>query len=84
MDHEALAALLARAGFIAAREEAEELVVAADGDDVLLDSLVERRLTGEPLAWITGSVLFCGVQIRVDPGVYVPRWQSEELARRAV
>ena len=84
MDREALAALLARAGFIAAREEAEELVVAADGDDVLLDSLVERRLTGEPLAWITGSILFCGVQIRVDPGVYVPRWQSEELARRAV
>jgi release factor glutamine methyltransferase len=51
---------------------------------VLLDALVERRLTGEPLAWITGSVVFCGVQIRVDPGVYVPRWQSEQLAGRAV
>jgi release factor glutamine methyltransferase len=24
------------------------------------------------------------VEIRVDPGVYVPRWQSEQLARRAV
>jgi release factor glutamine methyltransferase len=28
--------------------------------------------------------LFCGIEIRVDPGVYVPRWQSEPLARRAV
>jgi release factor glutamine methyltransferase len=36
------------------------------------------------LAWITGSVSFCGVEIRVDPGVYVPRCQSELLARRAV
>jgi release factor glutamine methyltransferase len=84
LDPEGLAALLARAGFIAARDEAEELVAAAAGDVVLLDALVERRLTGEPLAWITGSVVFCGVQIRVDPGVYVPRWQSEQLAERAV
>ena len=28
-----------------------------------LNSLVARRLTGEPLAWITGSVSFCGVEI---------------------
>jgi release factor glutamine methyltransferase len=28
--------------------------------------------------------VFCGVEIRIDPGVYVPRWQSEVLARRAV
>jgi release factor glutamine methyltransferase len=35
------------------------------------------------LAWITGSTTFCGHQILVDPGVYVPRWQSEALARRA-
>jgi release factor glutamine methyltransferase len=45
--------------------------------------MVARRLTGEPLAWITGRVSFCGLQIRVHPGVYVPRWQSEPLARRA-
>jgi release factor glutamine methyltransferase len=83
-DHEALAALLADAGFVAADEEAEELLARAGGDLELLDSLVQRRLTGEPLAWITGKVVFCGLEIRVDPGVYVPRWQSELLARRAV
>jgi release factor glutamine methyltransferase len=76
--------VLARAGFIAAEEEAAELVARAGGDAAQLDALVERRLTGEPLAWITGTVSFCGVDVRVDPGVYVPRWQSEQLARRAV
>jgi release factor glutamine methyltransferase len=83
-DLAALAALLSAAGFIAADEEADELLACAAGDVELLDSLVARRLTGEPLAWITGCVWFCGVRIRVDPGVYVPRWQSEQLARRAV
>ncbi len=83
-DLEALATLLSGAGFVAAEEEADELLACAAGDVELLDSLVGRRLTGEPLAWITGSVSFCGLEIRVDPGVYVPRWQSEPLARRAV
>jgi release factor glutamine methyltransferase len=79
----ALAELLADAGFVAAGEEAGELLARAAGDVELLDALVARRLTGEPLAWITGSVSFCGLEIRVDRGVYVPRWQSEPLARRA-
>jgi release factor glutamine methyltransferase len=29
-------------------------------------------------------VTFCGVEVRIHPGVYVPRWQTEQLARRAV
>ena len=82
-DDDALAALLAGAGFVAAREEADELLARAGGDDVLLAALVERRLTGEPLAWIVGSTSFCGVEVRIDRGVYVPRRQSEQLARRA-
>ena len=75
-----LTARLERAGFVAAEEEAAELL-AAPGD---LEAMVARRLTGEPLAWITGTAPFCGLWIRVDPGVYVPRWQTEALARRAV
>jgi release factor glutamine methyltransferase len=43
---------------------------------------VARREEGEPLAWITGVVDFCGCRVQVDVGVYVPRPQSEELARR--
>jgi release factor glutamine methyltransferase len=83
-DLEVLAARLSGAGFVAAREEATELLARAAGDRRLLDAFVQRRLTGEPLAWIVGSVCFCGSRIRVDSGVYVPRWQSEPLVRRAV
>jgi len=83
-DLQALTARLSSAGFISAEEEAHELLACAAGDEERLHSLVERRLTGEPLAWIIGHVSFCGLEIRVDPGVYVPRWQSEPLARRAV
>ncbi|MGZ6643705.1 MAG: HemK family protein methyltransferase [Solirubrobacteraceae bacterium] len=82
-DRDALAELLADGGFVAPEEEAGELRAAAAGDAARLDALVARRLTGEPLAWITGMVEFCGLQIRVDPGVYVPRWQTELLAERA-
>jgi release factor glutamine methyltransferase len=79
-----LVELLARNGFVAADEEAQELRTAAGGDEVRLEAMVARRLTGEPLAWITGTAEFCGLTVRVDPGVYVPRWQTEPLARRAL
>ena len=86
MGHDAatLGAILSGAGFIAAQEEAAELLACAAGDDEVLDALIARRLTGEPLAWITGRTSFCKLEIRVDPGVYVPRWHSEALAQRAV
>jgi len=45
--------------------------------------VLRRRLDGEPLAWITGRCRFDGLDLVVHPGVYVPRWQSIELARRA-
>jgi release factor glutamine methyltransferase len=83
-DPDGLAALLAAEGFVAAREEARELLDAAGGDAQRIAALVARRLRGEPLAWITGAVAFCGERVRVDPGVYVPRLQSEPLARRAL
>ena len=73
---------LAAAGCVAADEEATELVAAA-GSDGILEAFVSRREQGEPLAWITGTCRFCGHTVRVDPGVYVPRAQSEDLARRA-
>jgi len=73
---------LMAAGCVAANEEAEELVAAAP-DRPTLEAWIRRREQGEPLAWITGTLQFCGHTLRVEPGVYVPRLQSEELARRA-
>jgi len=83
-DRAVLAALFSKAGFVAPEDEPDDLIAHAAGDADLLGAIVDRRLTGEPLAWITGHVQFCEVDIRVDPGVYVPRGQSQALARRAV
>jgi release factor glutamine methyltransferase len=82
-DRAALITRFSEAGFVAPEEEADDLVAHAAGDAGMLGAIVERRLTGEPMAWILGHVQFCEVDVRVDPGVYVPRWQSEALARRA-
>ncbi len=79
----AVGARLAAAGCVAPFEEADELLAAA-ADRTHLEELVARREHGEPLAWVTGSTRFLGVDVRVQPGVYVPRPQTEPLARRAV
>jgi release factor glutamine methyltransferase len=81
---QALASRLAEAGCVAPFEEADELIEAAGGDAATLQHLLGRRVTGEPLAWVTGSLMFAGRRVRVDHGVYVPRQQSELLVRRAV
>lgn len=77
-----LVSRLAAAGCVAPAAEAAELVAAAPGGRVP-EAWVARRQAGEPLAWITGSVTFAGRRLRMRPGVYVPRPQTEELARRA-
>jgi release factor glutamine methyltransferase len=74
---------LAEAGCIEPADEADQLLRAAAGDDEVLDALVDRRVSGEPLAWVTGAVRFCGLELAVDPRVYVPRPQTEALAMRA-
>lgn len=79
-----LTELLSDSGFVAAADEAGELMACAQGDQAVLEGLVERRIAGEPLSWIVGRVVFCGVEVLVHPGVYVPRWQSEPLTLRAV
>jgi release factor glutamine methyltransferase len=73
---------LVAAGCVAADEEAGELLSAAP-DQATLETWLRRRERGEPLAWITGRLQFCGQTLHVAPGVYVPRPQSEELAHRA-
>lgn len=78
-----MAEALRDAGCIAPEAEADQLIEACAGDAVRLEELVRRRTVGEPLAWLTGSVTFCGLRVRVMPGVYVPRPQTELLARRA-
>ena len=59
-------------------------MVAGAPDSAALRAWVRRREAGEPLAWILGTTQFCGLRLHITPGVYVPRVQSEELARCAV
>jgi release factor glutamine methyltransferase len=84
IDERAVVEVLREAGCVAAEEEAAELIASVDGDSSRLHALLARRCTGEPLAWLVGSVQFCGETVLVHRGVYVPRWQTEPMAQRAV
>ena len=47
------------------------------------DGLVRRRATGEPIPFIKGSTDFRGLELLAQPGVFVPRDSSENLATQA-
>lgn len=48
------------------------------------EALIERRVSGEPIPFITGSTNFLGLDILAAPGVFVPRDSSEFLAIQAI
>lgn len=43
------------------------------------EALADRRVAGEPLAYILGRREFYGLELRVGPGVLVPRQETELL-----
>lgn len=49
-----------------------------------LRAIVERRLTGEPLAYILKERWFMGLPFYVTPDVLIPRQETEMLAETAV
>ena len=49
-----------------------------------LSGLVERRLAGEPVAYIIGEWEFYGLSLEVSPDVLIPRMDTEVLAERAI
>jgi release factor glutamine methyltransferase len=77
-----LVARLAAAGCVAPDAEARELRRDSP-DDEALEARVRRREAGEPLAWIVGRVEFGELVLHATSHVYVPRAQTQELARRA-
>lgn len=46
--------------------------------------MVERRKSGEPIAYITGRRAFWNIELHVGPGVLVPRPDSEVLISSAI
>ena len=49
-----------------------------------LNALVQRRLAGEPLAYLTGFKAFYGLELQVSPDVLVPRPDTETLVSWAL
>ena len=73
---------LRAAGCVFAEDEAAVLGGAAT-DAAHLSGLVDRRARGEPLEQVVGFADFCGVRVRLRPGVFVPRVRSELLVHTA-
>lgn len=48
------------------------------------DALVERRITGEPVAYLRGWKEFYGLRLAVDPRVLIPRPETEALIDEAL
>lgn len=49
-----------------------------------LEAMAARRLAGEPAAYITGSWGFCGLDLKVDERVLIPRADTEVLVETAL
>ena len=46
--------------------------------------LVERRMSGEPVAYMTGQTTFHGLTLDVGPGAFIPRQSTEFMAEQAI
>lgn len=56
------------------------------GDDIeaAFDALIDRRHTGEPIAYITGTREFMSLPFIVTPDVLIPRPETEQLVEWAL
>ena len=63
---------ISRVGLITQSERALN-----SAEAVHLDALVQRRIAGEPIAYIVGEREFFGLPFRVGPGVLIPRPDTE-------
>jgi len=80
-ERDAVVARLRAAGCVFAEEEAARLAEVAHGD--ALADLVRRRVAGEALEHLVGSVDFAGRRYRLSPGVFIPRQRSALLVEEA-
>jgi release factor glutamine methyltransferase len=56
----------------------------ATSDQACFAALIERRLAGEPIAYLTGTREFMGLPFAVRPGVLIPRPETERIVEWAL
>ena len=81
---EARLMLAAASGFSEASVVAFEERVLPDGVFQLFKEMSERRVLGEPIAYILGSKEFYGLELAVNPAVLIPRPETELLVELAL
>ena len=74
---------LVAAGCVNAAGELAEIVRAYE-DPRDVETAVDRRVQGRPLAQVLGRTESCGLELAVGEGVFVPRRRAEALARATV
>lgn len=67
-----------------ARWLADSRAEAPPGFAAAFDALVDRRASGEPVAYITGTREFWGLDFEVSPAVLIPRPETELLVEEAL
>ncbi|MET0766864.1 MAG: putative protein N(5)-glutamine methyltransferase [Aeromicrobium sp.] len=83
MDEAEIVARLRAAGSVFAEDEAGILLGSAPTPDEL-ETMLERRVAGEPLEVVVGWAEFCGQRILVEAGVFVPRVRTGVLVREGL
>jgi release factor glutamine methyltransferase len=53
-------------------------------DEVQLNRLLKRRVSGEPLQYVLGEAGFMGLVFQVGPGVLIPRADTEVIVEKAI
>ncbi len=90
-----LTALIAFSAGISYEEALKMRLMSAPGSDcyydmlgqkgrTLLSEFVDRRISGEPLQYITGECFFYGRRFICRPGVLIPRFDTECVAEYAL
>ena len=56
----------------------------SESDQAELENIMHRLLQGEPVQYVLGTARFCDHDFHVEPGVLIPRPETEELVAEAM
>ena len=78
-NRDAVLLLLHMLGIARATLHADPYRILTGNEQIHYDSLIQRRLTNEPIQYITGEQEFYGLTLHVTPAVLIPRPETEHL-----